>query len=77
MTQSNDFRAPQSGAGQEHAGAWGGAGWSSISQAVDLNRLIAAFRRRLKLFLAVALLVLVVTVIATIQATPLYTATAI
>jgi len=76
MTQSNDFRSPQSGAGQEHDGDWGAERWSSISQVVDLNRLIATFRRRLKLFLAIALLVLVITVIATIRATPLYTATA-
>lgn len=43
---------------------------------VDLQALIATFRRRLKLFLAVALLVFVAVLVVTIQATPLYTATA-
>lgn len=44
--------------------------------AIDLHSLIASFRRRLKLFLAVAILIVVVTVIITARATPLYTATA-
>ncbi|MEQ7153957.1 MAG: capsular biosynthesis protein [Brevundimonas sp. 12-68-7] len=42
---------------------------------VDLHRLIALFRRRLPLFLAVALIVMVGSVISTVRATPLYTAT--
>ncbi|MCA3717249.1 MAG: polysaccharide biosynthesis tyrosine autokinase [Brevundimonas sp.] len=44
-------------------------------EGVDLHRLIALFRRRLPLFLAVALVVMVGAVIVTTQATPLYTAT--
>lgn len=43
---------------------------------LDLKRLLAVFRRRLRLFAAVALLVLVATVILTLRATPMYTATA-
>lgn len=42
---------------------------------VDLLRLIAMFRRRLPLFLAVALVVMVAIIIITVRATPLYTAT--
>lgn len=57
---------------------WGeSAGWSaSAGETIDLHRLIAVFRRRLKLFLAVAILVMVATLIVTARATPLYTATA-
>jgi succinoglycan biosynthesis transport protein ExoP len=51
-------------------------GASGVAQAVDLAGLLATFRRRLKLFLAVALLTFVLCVVITIQATPLYTATA-
>jgi succinoglycan biosynthesis transport protein ExoP len=43
---------------------------------LDLKRLLAVFRRRLRLFAAVALLVMVATVILTLRATPMYTATA-
>jgi len=76
MTQGNDFRAAQSGAAHD-VGEWSEpSGWGAMGQSIDLHRLIAAFRRRLKLFLAIAVLVLVVTVITTIRATPLYTATA-
>lgn len=42
---------------------------------IDLHRLIALFRRRLPLFLAVALLVMVTAVVVTVRATPLFTAT--
>ncbi|WP_425992877.1 GumC family protein [Brevundimonas sp. TWP2-3-2] len=45
------------------------------TEGVDLNRLIALFRRRLPLFLGVALTVLVIAVIVTVRATPLYAAT--
>lgn len=43
---------------------------------IDLHRIIALFRRRLPLFLAVVLLVLVSVIIMTVRATPLYTARA-
>jgi exopolysaccharide transport family protein len=46
-----------------------------LTSVIDLHALIATFRRRLKLFLALALLVFVVVLVFTIQATPLYTAT--
>jgi exopolysaccharide transport family protein len=46
-----------------------------MGEGVDLLRLVALFRRRLPLFLAVALVVFVAVVIFTVQATPLYTAT--
>lgn len=47
-----------------------------FARAFDIHRLLATFRRRLKLFLALALLVFVVVLVVTLQATPLYTATA-
>ncbi len=45
------------------------------AEGIDLHRLIALFRRRLPLFLAVALLVLVAAIVVTVRATPLFTAT--
>jgi len=78
MTVSTDPRpAPENN-------SFGPAGWGGgargalgeIAQIVDIHRLIATFRRRLKLFAAIAVLVLVVTVVVTARATPLYTATA-
>jgi exopolysaccharide transport family protein len=53
-------------------------GWSgtSLARAFDIHQMLATFRRRLKLFLALALLVFVAVLVVTIQATPLYTATA-
>jgi exopolysaccharide transport family protein len=48
---------------------------AGMPEGVDLHRLIALFRRRLPLFLAVALVVMAGAVISTTQATPLYTAT--
>ncbi|WP_084176063.1 GumC family protein [Brevundimonas bacteroides] len=45
------------------------------SEGVDLHRVIALFRRRLPLFLAVVLVVLVAAVVVTTRATPLFTAT--
>lgn len=55
-----------------------GQGWSGAAGAriVDLHHLLATFRRRLKLFLAVALLVFIIALVVTLKATPLYTATA-
>jgi polysaccharide biosynthesis transport protein len=44
-------------------------------QDIDLRGLVAAFRRRLKLFATVALLVLIAVVVVTFQQTPRYTAT--
>ena len=44
-------------------------------EGLDLHRLIALFRRRLPLFAAVALIVMVGAVIVTVRATPLFTAT--
>ncbi|QYC08978.1 GumC family protein [Brevundimonas nasdae] len=78
MNQIFDARSAQAGSRGEPSGEWGeGGGWSaSLGQAIDLHRLIAVFRRRLKLFLAVAILVMVATIVVTVQATPLYTATA-
>lgn len=55
------------------SGGWAG---SYFAGAVDLHALLATFRRRLKLFLALALLVFVAVLVFTLQATPLYTATA-
>jgi succinoglycan biosynthesis transport protein ExoP len=46
------------------------------SPVLDLNRLIAAFRRRLRLFAAVAVLIFIAVAILTLQSTPRYTATA-
>lgn len=46
------------------------------SSAFDLNRIISVFRRRLRLFAAVGLVVLAVAVIITFQMTPRYTASA-
>lgn len=50
-------------------------GDDSRGEGLDLHRLIALFRRRLPLFLAVALVVMVGSIISTVRATPLYTAT--
>lgn len=47
-----------------------------LGQSIDLHRLFAIFRRRLRLFLALSLLVLVVATIVTMRATLLYTGTA-
>ncbi|WP_426042673.1 GumC family protein [Brevundimonas sp. TWP2-3-4b1] len=68
MNNLSPLRALGAQPGSSSEGEGGGEG-------VDLHRLIALFRRRLPLFLAVALLVFVGAIIFTIQATPLYTAT--
>ncbi|MCI3132728.1 GumC family protein [Phenylobacterium aquaticum] len=47
-----------------------------LGQQIDLRRIYSAFRRRLRLFGAVALAVFVAVVVVTLQATPKYTATA-
>ncbi|RZJ96453.1 MAG: capsular biosynthesis protein, partial [Brevundimonas sp.] len=52
---------------------WGAGG---LGGAIDLQDLIARFRRRLKLFLALALLIFIGALVFTLRATPLYTATA-
>lgn len=54
--------------------ASGPAAW--MGQGPDLRRMITAFRRRLRLFGAVALAVFLAAIVFTIQATPKYTATA-
>ena len=53
----------------------GSSGEDGSVEGLDLQRLIALFRRRLPLFLAVALVVFVGAVIVTVRATPMYTAT--
>ncbi len=77
MTQSYDPHGPSH---QPHGddGGFGQGGWGvdGFARAFDPHALLATFRRRLKLFLALALLVFVVVLVFTIQATPLYTATA-
>ena len=47
-----------------------------LSEGLDLRRLFVAFRRRLRLFAAVAMAVLLASILVTLQATPKYTATA-
>ncbi|WP_426024743.1 GumC family protein [Brevundimonas sp. TSRC1-1] len=71
--------APPSAPAHGHSGSdWGDDGPppEGLGQAIDLKRLIAVFRRRLKLFIAIVLLVLAVAIVVTVRATPLYTATA-
>lgn len=68
----NQVTDPRPGFGARPEPPVGDEGQSS---GVDLHRLIALFRRRLPLFFAVVLVVLVGVVIFTTQATPLYTAT--
>ncbi|MFN3523122.1 MAG: AAA family ATPase [Phenylobacterium sp.] len=46
------------------------------TQVLDIRRMVAVFRRRMRLFAAVGLLIFVAVFLATIQATPMYTATA-
>lgn len=50
--------------------------WEGLSQQIDLKKLFAVFRRRFKLFVAIALTVVVVAIVYTARATPLYLATA-
>lgn len=56
-------------------GPTGPDGPEGLVERIDLHRLIALFRRRLPLFLAVALLVMVAAIVVTVRATPLFTAT--
>lgn len=73
----NDLRAQSIGDdpnAARGAGFWAGDG--ALARSFDIHLLLATFRRRLKLFLALALLVFVIVLVATLQATPLYTATA-
>lgn len=67
------FKPTVDDAGHPSEDPWSSAPWS---RALDLHALIATFRRRLKLFLALALFVFVLVLVFTLQATPLYTATA-
>jgi len=46
------------------------------TQVLDIRRMVAVFRRRMRLFAAVGLLIFIAVFLATIQATPQYTATA-
>lgn len=50
--------------------------WGGLSQQLDLKKLIAVFRRRFKLFAAIALAVFVIAIVVTARATPMYSATA-
>src|SRR5689334_23078164 len=51
--------------------------WLAVArEGIDLRRLVLAFRRRLRLFAAVAIAVFVAALLVTLQATPKYTATA-
>lgn len=60
----------------EVRGDGGGHALTKLGQAVDLHALVSRFRRRLKLFLSIALLIFVGALVFTIQATPLYTSSA-
>jgi uncharacterized protein involved in exopolysaccharide biosynthesis len=53
-----------------------GQAQSSLGAAMDIRRWFNVFRRRIRLFTAVALVVFAATVMLTLQATPRYTATA-
>ncbi len=46
-----------------------------MPEGLDLRRIFVAFRRRLRLFAAVAMAVLLASVLVTLQATPKYSAT--
>ena len=60
---------------QEHGGA--PATWlPAVTEGFDIRRIVVAFRRRFRLFAAVALAVLLAVILVTLQATPKYTATA-
>lgn len=50
-------------------------GDTDAAEGVDLHRVIALFRRRLPLFLAVVMVVMVASIVVTTRATPLFTAT--
>lgn len=73
MTQTSDPRGYSNRSKEEEFGG----GWPTerLASVVDLHALFAIFRRRLKLFLSLALLVFVAVLVFTIRATPLYTAT--
>jgi polysaccharide biosynthesis transport protein len=78
MTHPYDARSSQGGSRGETSDEWNDVGgWqASLGQTIDLHRLFAIFLRRLKLFLAIAILVLVASIVVTVRATPLYTANA-
>ncbi len=52
-----------------------GKGDADAAEGIDLHRVIALFRRRLPLFLAVVMVVMVASIVVTTRATPLFTAT--
>ncbi len=52
------------------------AGFAGLDNLVDLKALLVTFRRRLRLFLAVSLMVFIAVLVFTVQATPLFTGTA-
>lgn len=62
--------------GAPEPGSRGVRAVDGLSQTFDLHALIATFRRRLKLFLSIGLLVFITVLIVTLQATPRYTASA-
>lgn len=75
MTVSQD--RPSADASVQSAGGAGSAPRPfAFGGAIDLQLLFAIFRRRLRLFAAIALVVLAGTIVMTMKATPLYTATA-
>lgn len=53
-----------------------GGGWSDSGGPVDLRKLFAAFRRRLRLFMAIGAIVVAGFILVPMRATPVYTATA-
>ncbi|MDO8287602.1 MAG: polysaccharide biosynthesis tyrosine autokinase [Parvibaculum sp.] len=60
---------------QERGG--GAPAWlPAVAEGLDVRRIFVAFRRRLRLFAAVGLAVLLAVILVTLQATPKYTATA-
>jgi exopolysaccharide transport family protein len=67
LSEQRPFNAGRAPGGPE--------GEDGPAEGLDLHRLIALFRRRLPLFLAVALVVLVGAIIVTVRATPMFTAT--
>jgi polysaccharide biosynthesis transport protein len=74
----NAFSHPSTDPGFEEAGGASGGrrGAGGLADQFDLRRLANMFRRRMRLFGAVAALVFVAVVLVTLTATPMYTATA-
>lgn len=80
MNQAFDPHGPIAQTQGDDGGMDAGRGFLSggevLAKAIDLHQLLATFRRRLKLFLSVALLLFVIFLVVTIQATPIYTGAA-